>query len=210
MEILMRHFPAEEWIDFVRQVVRATRKEKMKQHLEQDCERCSKTLSLWQRVWQTADAETNYTPPGEAVRIAKAFFADSKLTKERGRLDSLAELLFDSFLRPVLEGTRSSGIGTRQMLYRAGPFQIDLLIESQASGRNMVVTGQLLDLRHSEPVSHNLQVTLSNLHGRVVQATTNQFGEFREEIENSGNLELKFHGANYEPVVISLRDDLGA
>jgi hypothetical protein len=74
----------------------------------------------------------------------------------------------------------------------------------------VVVTGQVLDLRHSELVSHNLQVTLSNLHGRIVQATTNQFGEFREEIENSGNLELKFHGANYKPVVISLRDDLGA
>jgi hypothetical protein len=184
-------------------------REKMRGHLER-CERCSKTLSLWQRVRRTAGAETNYTPPGEAVRIAKAFFADSKLTKARGRSDSLAELLFDSFLRPVLEGSRSSGMGTRQMLYRAGPLQIDLLIESQANGRNVVVTGQLLDLRHSELVSHNLQVTLSNLHGRVVQTATNQFGEFREKIENSGKLELKFHGTNYGPVVISLRDDLGA
>src|SRR5258708_33334453 len=135
MEILMGHFPVEEWTDFVRQVDRTTRKEKMKERLEQCCDRCYKSLSLWQRVRQTAETETNYTPPGEAVRIAKAFFADSKLAKERGRSDSLAELLFDSFLRPVLEGTRSSGIGTRQMLYLAGPFHMGLLIESQASGR---------------------------------------------------------------------------
>jgi hypothetical protein len=119
-------------------------------------------------------------------------------------------MLFDSFLQPALQGARSSSIGTRQMLYRADPFQIDLLIESQAGGRSVVVTGQLLDLRHPEIVGHNLQVTLSNLRGRVVQAATNQFGEFCQEIENSGKLELKFHGANHKPVVILLRDDLGA
>jgi hypothetical protein len=96
------------------------------------------------------------------------------------------------------------------MLYRADPFQIDLLIEFQVGGRSVVVTGQLLDLRHPEIVGHDLRVTLSNLRGRVVQAAINQFGEFCQEIENSGNLELKFHGANHKPVVISLRDDLGA
>jgi hypothetical protein len=68
----------------------------------------------------------------------------------------------------------------------------------------------LLDLRHPEIVGNDLRVTLSNLRGRVVHAAPNQFGEFCQEIENSGNLELKFHGANHQPVVIWLRDDLGA
>jgi hypothetical protein len=128
---------------------------------------------------------------------------------EQKRPDRLAGLVFDGFLQPVPEGVPSSSIRTRHMLYRADPFQIDLLIESQADGRSVVVTGQLLDLRHPEIVRHNLQVTVSNLRGRVVQATTNQFGEFCQEIENSGNLELKFHGANHQPVVISLRDGDG-
>jgi len=182
----------------------------MKEHLEQGCKRCSKIVLLWQRVRQTAETEANYRPPSDAVRIAKASFAGSNLTMGQKRPDSLAELLFDSFLKPVLEGARSSSIGTRHMLYRADPFQIDLLIESQAGGRSVVVTGQLLDLRHAEIVGHDLRVTLSNLRGREVQAAMNQFGEFCQEIENSGNLELKFHGANYQPVVISLRDHPGA
>ena len=209
MEIQMKHIPGEEWIDFVRQVVHTPRKEKMKEHLEQGCKSCSKIVSLWQRVRQTAETETNYRPPGDAVRIAKASLAGSNSTAEQKRPDSLAELLFDGFW-PVPEGVRSSSIRTRHMFYRADPFQIDLLIESQADGRSVVVTGQLLDLRHPEIVGHNLQVTVSNLRGRVVQATTNQFGEFCQEIENSGNLELKFYGANHKPVVISLRDNLGA
>ncbi len=209
MEILMKHFPVEEWIDFVRQVVRTIRKEKMKEHLEQGCKSCSKIVSQWQRVRQTAETETNYRPPRDAVRIAKASLAGSNSTAEQKRPDSLAELLFDGFL-PVPEGVRSSSIRTRHMLYRADPFQIDLLIESQADGRSVVVTGQLLDLRHPEILGHNLQVTVSNLRDRVVQVTTNQFGEFCQEIENSGNLELKFYGANHKPVLISLRDDLRA
>ena len=209
MEIQMKHIPGEEWIDFVRQVVHTPRKEKMKEHLDQGCKSCSKIVSLWQRVRQTAENEKNYGPPGDVVRIAKASLGGSNLKVNQKRQDSLAELLFDSFLQPVIEGVRSSSIGTRQMLYREDPFQIDLLIESQAGGRNIVVTGQLLDLRHPKIVGHNLQVTLSNLRDRVVEATTNQFGEFCQEIENSGNLELKFHRANDQPVVISLRDDLG-
>ena len=210
MEIQMKYIPGEPWSDFVRQVIHTPRKEKMKEHLEQGCKRCSKIVSLWQRVRQTAENEKNYGPPGDVVRIAKASLAGSNLKVNQKRQDSLAELLFDSFLQPVLEGIRSSSIGTRHMLYRADPLQIDLLIESQADGRSVVVTGQLMDLRHPEVGGHDLRITLSNLRGRVVQAATNQFGEFCQEIENSGNLELKFHGANHQPVVIWLRDDLGA
>ena len=206
----MKHFPAEEWIDFVTRVVCPIKKKKMKEHLEQACKRCPKIVSLWQRLRQTAETEANYKPPRDAVRIAKASFVGPNLRGEQKRPDVLAELRFDSFLRPVLEGARSSSIGTRHMLYRVDPFQIDLLIETQAGGRSVVVTGQLLDLRHLEIVGHDLRVTLSNLRGRVVHAATNQFGEFCQEIENSGNLELKFHGANHQPVVISLRDDRGA
>jgi len=207
---LMKHFTAEEWIDFVSRMGCAIRKEQMKDHLEQGCKDCSKIVSLWQWVRRTAETEVNYRPPSDAVRIAKASFAGPNPTGEQKRPDRLAELFFDSFLRPVGEGARSSSTGTRYIFYRADPFQIDLLIESQASGRSVVVTGQWLDLRRPEIVGQDLRVTLSNLRGPVVHATTNQFGEFCQEIENSGNLELKFHGAHHQPVVIWLRDDHGA
>ena len=92
----MKHFPAEEWIDFVTRVGCTIKKEKMKEHLEQGCKRCSKIVSLWQRVRQTAEAEANYRPPSDAVRVAKASFAGSHLTEEQKRPDFLAEMLFDS------------------------------------------------------------------------------------------------------------------
>jgi hypothetical protein len=159
---------------------------------------------------KTAETEANCKPPGDALRFPKASLAGANFIGEQKRRDCLAELLFDSFYRPILKGARSSSMGKIQLLYREDPFHIDFMIESQAGGRCVMVTGQLLDLRHPEIVRRGLEVTLSNLRGRVVQAATNQFGEFCEEIENSGNLELKFHGANHKPVVILLRDDPGA
>jgi len=78
-------------------VARTIRREKMKEHLEQGCKRCSKIVSLLRRARQAAETEANYRPPGDAVQIAKASFARSNLAGEQKRRDSLAELLFDEF-----------------------------------------------------------------------------------------------------------------
>ena len=181
----------------------------MEKHLQDGCKRCAKTVSRWQRMRQWAAAEAGYQPPQEAVRIVKAAFAGSEWAVERKPASSLVEVLFDSFLQPALEGVRSAGSGTRQMLYRADPFQINLQIEVQRGERSVVITGQLLGLHHPETVGRDVRLMLSNLRGRVVQATTNQFGEFHAEIENSGDLELVFHGEHDKPIVISLREALG-
>jgi predicted anti-sigma-YlaC factor YlaD len=206
---MMKHFSTEEWIDFVNLVVSARKKQEMEEHLGKGCKHCSKTLSVWQRVRRTAKTEGNYQPPNDLVRIAKAAFTGSLLAEQRKRAGNLVEMLFDSFLQPVFDGARSSSTGIRQMLYRADPFQIDLQLEVQPGGRSVVVTGQLLNFAHPEIVGRNVPVMLSNLRGGVVQTVTNQFGEFRETIETSGDLELTVPGANNRPVLITLRDALG-
>jgi hypothetical protein len=43
----------------------------------------------------------------------------------------------------------------------------------------------------------------------VVQTVTNEFGEFREEIRTSSDLELKLLGDDEKAVIISLPDALG-
>jgi hypothetical protein len=205
----MKHVTTEEGIDLANQVLSPSQRLALERHLECGCERCMKTISRWSRVRRMAAAEASYQPPKEAVRIAKSAFAGSPWVRER-KASGVIELLFDSFLQPALEGVRSAGAGTRRMLYRAGPFQVDLQIEAPAGGGSVVVTGQLLDLRDPEVVGSHVPLMLSNLRGRVIRATTNQFGEFREEIEGTGDLELVFHGAKDMPVTISLHDVLGS
>lgn len=203
----MKHFTTEQCIDFVNGKLATGKKRQMEEHLNDGCKRCAKTLSLWQRVRETAKSEANYQPPEAAVRIAKAAFAGSKWEqKKQGR--NLAEVLFDSFLQPLFADARSAGSGTRQMLYRAEPYHIDLHLEMKQGGKIMV-TGQLLDARNPDAPAHDVPVMLSNLRGHVVQTVTSEHGEFREEIKYSGDLEMMFTAAEGKPVVISLRDALG-
>jgi hypothetical protein len=205
----MKHFTTEEWIDFANEAVAISKRHEMERHLEEGCPRCKKTVSLWQRVRQTAKSASQYQPPENAVRIAKAAFAAARLQGKSARVPGLVEVLFDSFLQPIVEGARSAGSGMRQMLYRAEPYQVDLQIEAKPGANRLVVTGQLLDLRTPDAPGRNVPVILSNLRGHVVQTVTNEFGEFREEIQSSSDLELKLLGENDQAVIISLRDALG-
>jgi hypothetical protein len=203
----MKHFTIEDEIDFVNEVVPTTRKITMEEHLK-GCKRCTKAVSQWRQVRESAATEANYQPPAEALRIAKAAFAGLQLAL-RGETDSSIEVVFDSFLQPPLEGFRSAGGGTRHVLYRADPFQIDLQVELQPGDKGVVVTGQLLSLRDPQTAKRNVQLILADLRGRLVRTVTNEFGEFRAEIENSGDLALVFYDEDDKPVVISLRDALG-
>jgi hypothetical protein len=205
----MKHFTTEEWVDFANELVGVSQRKKMDQHLQEGCSQCKKTLSLWQKVRQTAKSAAECLPPEHAVRIAKAGFAAARLQGTAARVPGLVEVLFDSFLQPLVQGARSSASGTRQMLYRAEPYQVDLQIEAKPGANKLVVTGQLLDLRNPDAPGRDVAVTISNLRGDMVQTVTNEFGEFREEIMSSSDLELKLPGENQKAVIISLRDALG-
>jgi hypothetical protein len=205
----MTHFTAEEWIDFANEAVAKSRRLEMERHLEEGCSRCKKAASLWQKVRQTAKSAADCQPPEDEVRIAKAGFTGNRLYGKRAKVPGLVEVLFDSFLQPLTAGARSSRSGIRQMLYRAEPYQVDLHIEAKQGANKIVVTGQLLDLRNPDLPGRDVPLVISNLRGDVVQAITNEFGEFREEIRSSSDLELKFAGEEEKAVIISLRNALG-
>jgi hypothetical protein len=205
----MEHFTTEQWIDFVNQVVPQQLQESMRKHLGSGCKRCAEQLALWQKVRSTAAGEANFQPPPETVRIAKAAFSAVGSAKQPERTHSVVEVLFDSLLQPTLAGARSTTMGPRQMLYRADPYQIDVQIEAQSGGKLLVITGQLMDVSIPEMVSRGARVRLSDRRGNVAEMVTNQFGEFRGEIDNSGDLELSVVGQGEQPITISLRHPLG-
>lgn len=206
----MEHFTTENWIDFVNQAVGVHEKNLMEHHLNQGCTRCKQTVALWQRVRQSAASEALYQPQVDAVRIAKATFAGANLLAQGKGAGGRIKVLFDSFLQPVFEGTRSASAGTRQMLYRADPFQIDVQVEAKPDVNRIVVTGQLLDLSNPGVAGREARIVLSNMRGNVVNTVTNSFGEFSGEIENSGDLQMTFASPDTQPIVISLRDALGS
>lgn len=66
----------------------------------------------------------------------------------------------------------------------------------------------MLDVSQPDIVGAEVQATLSNLRGSVVQRTANQFGEFRGELENTGDLEVSILPRGGKPIVILLRGAL--
>ena len=205
----MKHFKTEEWIDFVNQVISQKQQETMQKHLASGCRRCMDTVARWQKIRNAAALEASHQPPAAEVRIAKAAFAAAGRATQLSGKGSFVEVLFDSFLQPMMAGARSAGLGTRQMLYRADPYQIDIQIEAKPEGNRLMVTGQLLDVSSPGVVGSDVKITLSNHRGNVIHTISNQFGEFRGEIENSGDLELSFPGRGEKSIVISLRNALG-
>lgn len=205
----MKHFSSVDWIDFVNHALGPSQEIVMQKHLEGGCESCAAELARWGKLRQFAAREKDYQPPKDVVHIAKAAFSGSGWAQKRTAARGILELLFDSFRQPLPAGVRSTGTAPRRMLYATEALKIDVQVEPQADGQTIVVTGQLLDLRQPGAVVRDMKVTLSNRCGRAVEASTNEFGEFREQIENTGDLELMFPSGSTEPLVISLPNVLG-
>ena len=204
----MKHFQKEEWVDFVNGTVNQEQRKEMQRHLAAPCRSCAAQVALWQKVRDFCAAEAAYQPPEQAVRAAGVMFRTAERASDLQQKSKLVELLFDSFLRPAIAGARTAGSGIRQMLYRAGSFQIDLQIEAKPAAGRIAVTGQVLDVGRPEIIGSGLKVTLSNRRGNVIHALTNEFGEFHGEIPNSGDLELALRHDSGQPIVISLKDPL--
>ena len=204
----MKHFAAVEWSDFVNHMASGDRLKAMQKRRGTGRKRYVETVALWQKVANAAAVEASYQPAAESVRVVKAAFATAGWAAKRQETGGLIQLLFDSFSHPALAGARSAAMRIRQMLYRAEPYQIDIQIEAQPERNRLVVTGQLLDVSHPEIVGRDVQVTLSDGRENVINTETNQFGELRGEVENSGDLELTFLGRTGQPIIILLRGAL--
>jgi hypothetical protein len=187
----MEHYSLEKWADFARQVVGERERVEMQSHLENGCGKCSKVLSLWQRVHQLARHERSYQPPDSAVRSIKGTFAIRGPRKAGRAVRALAELLFDSARSPLPAGVRSSGTALRQLLYGAGHYRIDVRIEAQADSDKVAVVGQVLNSDDPDEIVGVVPVTLVRAGKVLSESFTSPFGEFDAECDRRGPFELR-------------------
>ena len=71
----MKHFTAQEWVDFVRGAVREEQKALMQAHLNSGCQRCQREAKTWLRVRETASRQRASQPDDSVVRFVKGSFA---------------------------------------------------------------------------------------------------------------------------------------
>jgi hypothetical protein len=188
----MEHYSLEKWVDFARQVIGEQERAEMQSHLDNDgCRKCSKVLSLWQRVHVAARRELSYRPPESAVRSMKGTFAFQGPRKATRGARSVAALLFDSAANPLIVGVRSAAATSRQLLYGAGNYRIDVRIETQSDSQKIAVVGQVLNSADPDEIVGAVPVTLSRGRKILAEAVTSPFGEFDVECDQKGPFELR-------------------
>ena len=197
----MRHYSAEEWIDFVNRTTTPQQHSEMERHLDAGCVRCGKTESVFRRVRRAASDELHYQPSDGAVRVARAAFAPRRPSTAR----SAVQLLFDSLLQPALAGARALDSGPRHVLYEIGPYLIDLQLLPKTERGVLAVTGQLLNARPAETTLSGTSVVVSDCEGETVRVVTTQYGEFSAEVKDTGHVEVWVEELPSKKISISLR-----
>jgi hypothetical protein len=186
----MKHFDISQWTDFGRGMVSGPERVAMETHLSvQGCARCRATLDLVRGVVSVARAADRNTPPDYAVRCAKALSA--LLQPQKARFPSLiAHLIYDSFRDPLPAGMRSQDRLSRQALYEAGDFCLDLRLEHDRGTPLVTLVGQLTNRTAPDSSVPEAPVLLMARNNVVAHTVSNPFGEFQMEYAPSRSLRL--------------------
>jgi hypothetical protein len=194
-----KHFAPENWADFARGFAAKGEREAMRQHLLDGCHRCQEALEFWRTVSQFAAREAAYSPPADAVRVARGQLGMALAVPVIAGVSKLAGVIFDSFRQPALSGIRSVGKKPRQVVYQVGDYYLDVRIESGAGTEKVTCTGQIRDSSDPEKRMRDTPVLLLRGQDRIARTTTNPFGEFHLEFERQQNMWL----------AIGIQDEVG-
>jgi hypothetical protein len=179
----------------------------VERHLAGGCADCREALEWYASFAAAAAADESVEPPAWVTRRAISVFSDAREAASRRGLGGLvsrlrAALVFDS-LSGALAGdaipAREAGGASRQLLYNAAPYDVDLLIAGGDAPPSLVVTGQVLtpDADDFEGVS-GLTVTAERDGAAVASTETSEFGEFTLAGLVPGLYDLRLAGAARE------------
>jgi hypothetical protein len=162
-------------------------------HLDSGCLRCAEQRAWFDQISQITATDDLAEPPAwvvkRAIRIPDVTASRPKLTERLTQL--IASLVFDSFAGAAPIGVRSAAAATRQLLYQADDYGIDLQVApSLQSGADLI--GQILRKGEDAFDSVNgLPLTLSR-EGNVVESTaTDEMGGFAIHNLSYGSYDLQ-------------------
>lgn len=162
-------------------------------HLAIGCGACTENRDWYQRVRTLAASDDSIAPPAwvlkRAVRIFETHRSRTGLSERVGAL--IASLVFDTFARPVLAGVRSTDTASRQLLYSAGDYSVDVQIARPEQAKADLIGQVLKEGEASFDSVSGLKLNVSR-SGKVCFSTvTDAIGEFRVSGVEPGLYELR-------------------
>jgi len=120
--------------------------------------------------------ELSSKPPADVVDAGIQLFQAVRRPKKGGVRQIIASLVYDSFDQAMPAGVRRVGAPPRQLLFRAGDVDVDVMIEStEASGR-ITLAGQIFS--NAVTFFDNTPVKLESRGIVRYRIRTNAVGEF--------------------------------
>lgn len=185
-----QHYSDAEWADFVRGLMAGSARTSMEAHFSSGCRRCGRAAQAFGTVAAVARGEEAFTVPGHAFRWAMAVFSLRQPERVQILPRVLARLVFDSFgeLQPV--GVRSLERVSRQAMYRAGDYYVDLRMESEPGTHRVSLVGQIAGSKEGPRSFGNVPVVLAAGKDILAHSVSNEFGEFQMSYEPGRRLRL--------------------
>jgi hypothetical protein len=186
----MNHFNIEDWTDYVRDVANRELRDLMDAHRATGCTRCERRIDALTRLSSVARSEKTIEVPNHLVRSALALFASQSSNFGARRASVVARLLFDSFMQPLAAGVRGQQRLSRQVLYQADGYSLDLRIEQERDSSQLLVVGQVFDRSKPQSPIANVPVLLLSGPRLLQRVDSNDFGEFQLQYEPTTPLSL--------------------
>jgi len=186
----MEHFQDGDWADFVRVLPDPQQTAMMAEHVV-NCAACRGMGRVLQIVADVARRDLqDWDPPDYVIAATRAIFPLREPERVRLLPRMATMLAYDSFLSPATAGLRGGQPMTRQTLYEAGPYAVDLRLDHVRGSRRVWLTGQIAAAEPHYRVDR-LNVSLSAGNEVAASAITNAAGEFQLEYEPQPDLQLR-------------------
>jgi hypothetical protein len=204
----MTHYGFEQWIDLARGVAPEALTRAMDEHLSIGCPACARELATWKSVYSFAAAEALCEPPSSVVQAVKLALTPGASRTAPSRIAEMAQLIFDSFAQPQLQGVRSAQVTARQLLYKAGPLLIDMQLLPLENSSRRSLTGQVMNENQAESEMDALHVHLLSGRKELAHTHTDRFGEFYIEYDPQRDLQLSLEVSPSKDVFVPLDESL--
>src|SRR2546425_1221975 len=178
----MNHFDISKWADFVRGLIEESAQVAMKRHLASGCRKCRRITDLLHNVVTAARNDSQVQVPDYALRCARAIFLLQQPEKVQILPRIPARLLYDSFREPLPAGLRTQQRLSRQALYQAGDYSLDLRLENERGSSRVALVGQIQNRKQAgKRLGGGVPVLLVSGKMILAHAVSNSLGEFQME-----------------------------
>lgn len=186
----MNHYELIDWVDYARGLLDPVRQASMHHHLSSACGQCNHAAGMFRKVARAAEADARYRVPESEVHCAKAIFVLQQPERVQVLPGIVSQLIYDSFREPLPAGMRAQHRISRQTVYTAGDYHLDLWMEHERGSARVILVGQVADRKEPTRAMGNIPVVLLSRNKVIAHAISNDFGEFHLDYTPQRHLRL--------------------